>query len=141
MFKIANTSMIEFNSFSDFNPDFVIRILDASANENFEWLNFEECQYNAKELRLRFDDVCSENNPFACNEDQASAIFDVLNEAIQEGKSVLVHCVMGKCRSGAVTHAGIAIAKSYGVPYFAQDNGAIPNSFVKSLILRRLYQY
>ena len=143
MFKIANVSMVEFPQFKMFVPDVTIRILDTIKNpENpaFPNLEFSTNPFpDAKEYTFRFDDVSNEKDPNCITDEQALELYHILDIAVEEELQVLVHCVMGKCRSGGVTHAGIIIAGSYGKEYQYFDNHALPNSAVKSKIMRNLY--
>lgn len=149
MFKIANVSMVDFPKFTMFVPDVTIRILDTikvPENPNFPNLFFEDPNPfpNAEDFQFRFDDVPEfdeQRNPCpgCITDDQALELFDILQYAAEEELKVLVHCVMGKCRSGGVTHAGIQIAGTFGYQYQYFDNHAIPNAAVKTKITRNLY--
>ncbi len=143
MFKIANTSMAGFSAFNLFRPDITIRILDTikePPNPNFPNLEFSSNPFpNATEYCFRFDDVTNEKDPECITDEQAKMLYNILTHAAENRLSVLSHCVMGKCRSGAITDAGAIIAKSMDIPVLRHDNRAIPNSAVKSKILRHLY--
>lgn len=69
-----------------------------------------------------------------CNitEQQAGEIASILKQALAAGHSVLVHCHMGLCRSGAVAEVGVMLG-------FA-DTGAVrqPNILVKNRLKRAL---
>lgn len=148
MFKIANVPMVEFPQFKMFVPDVTIRILDTiktPENPEFPNLEFSPNPFpDAKEYTFRFDDVPEfdeQRNPYpgCITDEQALKLYDILQYAVEEELKVLVHCVMGKCRSGGVTHAGIIIAGSYGREFQYFDNHALPNATVKSKIMRNLY--
>lgn len=51
----------------------------------------------------RFPDEC------LIQDDQASKIMDILVDALDNDRNVLVHCNMGLCRSGAVVEVGVII--------------------------------
>lgn len=148
MFKIANVSMVDFPKFTMFVPDVTIRILDTikiPENPEFPNLEFSPNPFpDAKEYTFRFDDVPEFDEqrkpyPGCITDEQALELFHILDIAVEEQLKVLVHCVMGKCRSGGVTHAGIIIAGSYGQEFQYFDNHAIPNATVKSKIMRNMY--
>lgn len=140
MFKIVNVSMVDFPNFKMFVPDVTIRILDTiktPENPEFPNLEFSPNPFpDAEEYTFRFDDVSDEKDPNCITDEQALKLFDILYIAVNAELKVLVHCVMGKCRSGGVTHAGIIIAGSYGKEFRYFDNHALPNSAVKSKIMR-----
>ena len=140
MFKIANVSMGDFPNFKMFVPDVTIRILDIikiPENPAYPNLEFSANPFpDAEEYTFRFDDVSDEKDPNCITDEQALKLYDILDFAVDAELHVLVHCVMGKCRSGGVTHAGIIIAGSYGKEFQYFDNHALPNSAVKSKIMR-----
>lgn len=145
MFKIANVPIVEYESFDQFVPDIGIRILDTIKNPphpdfpNLEFGPPHPLIKKNREFRFRFDDTTDESNPNKLTDKDAAKLFAILRYAVIHNKNVLVHCVMGKCRSGAVTHAGMVIAQYFGKEILAYDNHAIPNSLVKSKIIRRMW--
>jgi predicted protein tyrosine phosphatase len=68
----------------------------------------------------------------AMNEEQASQIARILKDAYRLNYNVVVHCVAGLCRSGAVTEAGVA----YG--FQDAETHRIPNVHVKKLLFKHL---
>lgn len=58
----------------------------------------------------------------------------ILYNAYKAGYNVLVHCVMGVCRSGGVCEA----AESMGFEYLRNDKMNMPNILVKSKIMQHL---
>lgn len=127
------------------NPDIVIRILDTvkvPENPNFPNLEFGDHPFpNAEVYCFRFDDTTDDTNPNRISESQAHEIFDILEYAICNNKNVIVHCVMGSCRSGAVTHAAIALSQYLSIPIEFDDRSAKPNALVKTAILKDLWGY
>lgn len=69
-----------------------------------------------------------------CNitEQQAQEIAGILRRALADGHSVLVHCHMGLCRSGAVAEIGVMLGFT--------DTGAVrqPNILVKNRLRKAL---
>ena len=67
---------------------------------------------------------------FAITPEDGKRIAEILMNAFRDGRNVIVSCVAGLCRSGAVAEVGIA--------YGFQDTGVVraPNVMVKSAILR-----
>lgn len=133
-----NVSMVEFDK-GNRSPTVVIRILDTLKDKPDD-LQFSENPYpDAIEFQFRFDDVTDPDNEHAIQPEQAEGLFNVLSSCITMEWNVLIHCVMGKCRSGAITHAAEALGQYYGLPVSIVDHGAIPNVLVKSMILRNIY--
>ena len=69
---------------------------------------------------------------FAITPEDGKKIADILTGAFQKGRNVIVSCVAGLCRSGAVVEAGVACG--------FQDTGVVraPNVMVKNTILREM---
>lgn len=138
-----NVSMVEFDK-GGRSPTVVIRILDTLKDDDFNHidnLQFSENPYpDALDYYYRFDDTTDPDSPHAIQPEQARELFNTLSNCIRLEWNVLIHCVMGKCRSGAITHAAEALGQFYGLPVTISDNGAIPNSLVKSMILRCAYE-
>lgn len=133
-----NVSMVEFDK-GDRSPTVVIRILDTLKDQPDD-LQFSENPYpDALDFYFRFDDTTDPDNAHAIQPEQARELFNTLSNCIRLGWNVLIHCVMGKCRSGAITHAAEALGQFYGLPVTITDHGAIPNVLVKSMILRCAY--
>jgi protein tyrosine phosphatase len=62
--------------------------------------------------RFAFLDVEKDDSMFeeyGIKEDQAEDIARLLKFALEEDANVIVHCMMGLCRSGAVVDAGVAL--------------------------------
>ncbi len=66
--------------------------------------------------------------------EQADEIISLLNKALDNNTNVIVHCVAGICRSGAIAEVGVMMG-------FA-DTGKWrqPNVWVKKLLLDALYE-
>ena len=70
---------------------------------------------------------------FVIMEKQADQLADILFAAFEQNQNVLVHCVAGLCRSGAVTEVGIIIGFD---DKFLRPR--IPNVTVKNMLIRSL---
>lgn len=140
--RFENVSMVEFDK-GGRSPDVVIRILDTIKEDDLSHIDnliFSENPYpDALEFQFRFDDTTDPDNEHAIQPEQAEGLFNVISSCITMEWNVLIHCVMGKCRSGAITHAAEALGQFYGLPVTIVDHGAIPNVLVKSMILRHIY--
>ena len=89
----------------------------------------------AKTHTLHFLDVEAEDKwgeEFAVTDGQAAELVDILQDALQERRNVIVHCTVGMCRSGAVAEVGVMMGFT--------DTGAYrqPNVLVKDKMLSAL---
>lgn len=66
----------------------------------------------------------------AMNEEQAADMVAFLQEALRLRLNVVVHCVQGLCRSGAVVEAGVAMG------FQDAEILRLPNLHVKKLLLK-----
>jgi predicted protein tyrosine phosphatase len=69
---------------------------------------------------------------FMITDQQASEIVDILKLAASNKQNVMVHCVAGLCRSGAVTEVGVMMGFEDTHRY------RNPNVFVKKMLMRQL---
>ena len=74
-------------------------------------LEFPTSKYQFRSVhRYHFLDA-EETDPYPdewkCSFDQARSIVEVLKTALANNSNVLVHCVAGVCRSGAVVEVGV----------------------------------
>lgn len=86
--------------------------------------------------QFKFDDIEDRNHLNSITEQDAERIVEILKNALESNNSVIVHCVAGLCRSGAVTDAGVAMGFT--------DVGSlrIPNVLVKRYLFKYLgYSY
>jgi predicted protein tyrosine phosphatase len=69
---------------------------------------------------------------YGISQEDANSIVKVLQKALTEQRNVIVHCVAGVCRSGAVVEVGVMMG--------FQDTGAYrqPNLLVKQSMMRSL---
>lgn len=100
-------------------------------------MEFPVPKYNFKEVhQFKFldveagDDVMSESD--RCSPEQAKQIVNILRKAQENNSDVVVHCVAGVCRSGAVCEVGVMMG--------FDDTGVwrIPNLLVKHLLMKEL---
>lgn len=86
--------------------------------------------------KFEFLDTNNEDDEFAFTDEQAVSIAYILNNALFNGYNVIVHCVAGICRSGAVCEVGCIMG-------FDTIDGyhRIPNVVVKSKLLKAIGYY
>lgn len=88
--------------------------------------------YAFKEVKqFKFEDV-EEETPEVISEEQAKEIAEILLNAKENDMNVIVHCVAGLCRSGAVVECGVLLG--------FDDPGKLrlPNTLVKKKIMKHL---
>jgi predicted protein tyrosine phosphatase len=99
-------------------------------------MEFPRPKHSFKEVhRFAFLDVEDNEQEFAefkIREDQAREIVKLLTRALDSGMNVVVHCVAGLCRSGAVCEVGTMMGFS--------DTGShrTPNCLVKHQLMKQL---
>jgi protein tyrosine phosphatase len=91
---------------------------------------------NFKEVyQFSFADVkslCQEDSAHAISDEQGRIIAGLLERAKANKMNVIVHCVVGRCRSGAVVEVGVSIG--FTDPYKKRN----PNPLVLSSIKKHL---
>lgn len=127
---IKNVSLSEFESIKDsLGPDtYVIRICDPC----FE---FKEPPKHCASFVFEFldaEDNTEIDDDFKIQLDQAKTIVEILKEALDKDKNVVVHCHAGRCRSGAVAEVGEIL----GFKYIGDIKQ--PNIRVKTMLLQVL---
>jgi len=128
---IKNVSMADVQHGHHPNSDGVmlIQIVDPD-------MEFPQPMRDFKEVhQFRFLDLEQHHQPgeqFKITDQQATDLVNLLQRALDSGTPVLVHCVAGVCRSGAVCEVGVIMG--------FQDTGAHrqPNLLVKRKMLRAL---
>ena len=87
----------------------------------------EVYQFEFMDIELG-DKLYNEHPELAINDEQAMQIANILRDAYDSGYDVVVHCVAGVCRSGAVAEVGIM--------YGFEDTNAyrLPNLLVKQKV-------
>lgn len=83
-----------------------------------------------KQHNFRFLDV--EDGEGQITDQQAAEIAQILRNAKQNHSNVVVHCVAGVCRSGAVTEAGVALG------FQDTETPRVPNLLVKRKVMEFL---
>jgi predicted protein tyrosine phosphatase len=69
---------------------------------------------------------------FRISELQVQELADTLLEAKEKKMNVIVHCIAGLCRSGAVTEVGLMMGFEGG------KNPRMPNTYVKRELMKKL---
>lgn len=110
----------------DSNKTILIRILDPSYYFEVPAQDFEEVH------KFSFFDTNQESDPDSITDEDAEQISDILKNALDKGKNVIVHCTAGRCRSGAVVEVGTVLG------FKDLDIYRQPNIVVKSKLLRAL---
>lgn len=82
--------------------------------------------------QFKFLDVEQEACLHAITDDDAKALVELLKHAYNERMNVIVHCVAGVCRSGAVCDVGVAMGFQDTEVYRA------PNLLVKHKMMKAL---
>lgn len=88
-------------------------------------------------FQFRFSDVDEKwvdvlKDAVLMTQDQAEDIAEILKNAKAEERNVIVHCIAGICRSGAVAEVGTMMG------FEDVGNGRIPNVYVKKLLMKEL---
>lgn len=131
--KINNISMYDFeNKNYRFRPEdtIVIQIVDNDMNFPVNDDPFFEIH------QFKFLDVEKEtvviDPSFKISDSIAGIIVRVLQKGLDLNKNILVHCIAGCCRSGAVTEVGVMMG------YDDTYSHRIPNSHVKYMLMKQL---
>ena len=97
-------------------------------------MDFPKPLYNFAEVyQFKFLDVEDEEHyQCAITDQQASDLATILLEAYKSNKDVIVHCVAGICRSGAVVEVGTMLGFQDPEIY------RCPNLLVKSKLMKQL---
>lgn len=108
-------------------------LIQISDCDNYPGAKFVEPQLEfGQVLQLRFDDTENESHPNAMNQHEAEMIAEFLKSALEQNQNVVVHCVAGICRSGAVVEVGIMLG------FMDRFVHRIPNQLVKQKLRREL---
>jgi predicted protein tyrosine phosphatase len=124
MNTIENISLAKYNATHNENHyEYCIRIFDLKMKPDYEKKQYPDID-GINHIVLFFNDV-DRGEDYAFNTEDAASIISFLQEAKKSNKDVLVHCLAGLSRSGAVTQ--------FAIDYmgFAEVHGTrIPNSHI-----------
>lgn len=127
---IQNVSMADVRKGDHYNPGInatLIQIVDPDMEFPVPDFDFGESNI----YQFKFLDI-EEVGPNSIKQDDAEKIVQILHTSLDEGRNVVVHCVAGVCRSGAVCEVGVMLG--------FRDTGAYrqPNLLVKKFLMREL---
>lgn len=130
MAKIRNVSRKEVETFTFPQYDILIQISDPSS-EHPKPAGFFRSVHQFSFLDIE-DDTPDLFEEFGITQVQARDIVEILQTALAADQSVLVHCHIGICRSGAVAEVGVMLG--------FEDTGAHrqPNVSVKKALMKEL---
>jgi predicted protein tyrosine phosphatase len=105
----------------------LIQICDPDSNHVKPLASFKEV------YQFKFLDIEDENNPLSIKDKQAIEIVNILKKALAQNSNVIVNCVMGVCRSGAVADVGVTMG--------FKDCGKwrSPNTLVKQKLFKYVF--
>lgn len=125
---IQNCSMSEVakETFGNFGPrSILIQIVDPDMEFPVPKDSFVEVH------QFKFLDIEDEHE-FAITQSQANSIVRILSHALENRMNVIVHCVAGVCRSGAVCEVGVMMG------FDDTERFRQPNLLVKKKMMRSL---
>lgn len=129
---ITNVSMFDISKLDAgySEDDILIQIVDPG-------LTFPEPKFNFKhvhQFEFNDDDPESIHLPTTVffNAEMAEQVANILTEAYAANRNVVVHCVAGLCRSGAVVEVGVMMG------FRALHSNRQPNSWVKRKLIEAL---
>lgn len=127
---IENTTLgnIQKGNHFDCGPNSIlIQIVDLG-------LDFPQTDYPFKEKHcFVFADVDSSDESLGgISDTQAETLVEILQGALANNQNVVVHCVAGLCRSGAVVEVGVMMG------FTAIHNTRLPNVIVKRKMMKVL---
>lgn len=102
----------------------LIQIVDPGVEFPVPKKTFKECH------QFSFKD--DETGDGIMTDDQAEKMSNILKDAIQNHKNVIVHCMAGLCRSGAIAEAGVRMG------FIDSEAARTPNLHVLNLTLNHL---
>jgi predicted protein tyrosine phosphatase len=125
---IQNVSMQDVRNAHHYDPGprgVLIQIVDPDMSHPTAKYGFSEV------YRFKFLDI-EDESPLAISKEQAERLVRILKDALQKNQNVVVHCVAGICRSGAVVEVGIQLG--FEDPKIYRQ----PNLRVKHLCMEKL---
>lgn len=129
---IQNVSLADIKAGYHMDPSnaVLIQIVDPAMKfpkPNYDFV--EVHQFEFLDLEKTDDDSFDE---FKITEEQARQLVDILSTALDDNMDVIVHCVAGICRSGAVAEVGTMMGFTEG------GTGRQPNLLVKHKMMKVL---
>jgi protein tyrosine phosphatase (PTP) superfamily phosphohydrolase (DUF442 family) len=109
-------------------------LIQISDPEGSDWGEpwFPQPKFQFKEVhRFSFLDI-DFDHIHAITQEQADCIVKLLQKALDERMNVVVHCMAGLCRSGAIAEVGSIMG------FVDAEQPKIPNIRVKTMMLRSL---
>ena len=96
-------------------------------------VKFPTPRYNFKEVhQFKFLDIEESDHVWACTQEQANQLAELLKHAMDNRMNVIVHCHAGICRSGAVCELGVMMG--FTDPQVFRS----PNLLVKHRIMKAI---
>jgi predicted protein tyrosine phosphatase len=108
----------------------LIQIVDPDMEHPEPMHNFKEV-HQFKFLDLEQSDECI-NDKWKVQDEQAEQLVELLQHAKEQHMDVVVHCVAGVCRSGAVAEVGVMLGFDDAEAFRS------PNLLVKHKMMRKL---
>lgn len=108
----------------------LIQIVDPDIDFPIPAAKFKEV-YQFKFLDIEAKDEC-ENESWRCSQDQADLLVSILQSALHRNLNVIVHCVAGMCRSGAVCEVGVMMGFT-DTEVFRSPNLLVKHQMMKTL--------
>lgn len=121
--NISLTNIVDGRHYDAGPNSMLIQIVDPD-------MEFPKPKYNFKEIRqFKFLDI-DENVPEAPQFSHAIDLVSLLQYALKNRMNVIVHCVAGICRSGAVKEVGVILG------FLDTESYTIPNVRLKTMMMR-----
>lgn len=109
----------------------LIQIKDPDWDYAVPYAKFKEVyQFSFSDVKI----PCQEDSAHAITDEQARQIAGILEHAKANDMNVIVHCVVGRCRSGAVVEAGISIG--FSDPYKKRNPNLLVLSSIKNYLTK-----
>ena len=109
----------------------LIQIKDPDWDYAVPYAKFKEVyQFSFADIKI----PCQEDSDHAITDEQGRQIAGILEHAKTNNMNVIVHCVVGRCRSGAIVEAGISIG--FPDPYKKRNPNPLVLSSIKNLLTK-----
>lgn len=131
--NVSRLDVLQGNHISVFcSPAYLLQISDVCKQQPIP--KYEE--YFKDKLCLNFNDVEDEFDMSSISDYQAQQIADFILKAKADNADIVVHCLAGICRSGAVVEAAMSVGYTDAV-----NRQRIPNTLVKRKVMQCLGTY